>query len=65
MQAMFKQTDTRWAPWAVFDGNNKKAARIAVLTHVAERLEASVPKHLPDADPALIEMARQAFGYTG
>ena len=65
MQAMFKQTDTRWAPWAVFDGNNKKAARIAALTHVAERLEASVPKHLPEADPALVEMARQAFGYPG
>ncbi|WP_373488968.1 polyphosphate kinase 2 family protein [Blastomonas sp.] len=65
MQAMFKQTDTRWAPWAVFDGNNKKAARIAAMTHVAERLEASVPKDLPEADPALVEMAREAFGYKG
>jgi polyphosphate kinase 2 (PPK2 family) len=65
MQAMFKQTDTRWAPWAVFDGNNKKSARIAALTHIAERLEASVPKDLPEADPALIAMARDAFGYKG
>ena len=65
MQAMFKQTDTRWAPWAVFDGNNKKAARIAVLTHVAERLEASVPGDLPEANPALVAMAREAFGYKG
>ena len=63
MQAMFKQTDTRWAPWAVFDGNNKKSARIAALTHIAERLEASVPKELPEADPALVAMAKEAFGY--
>ncbi|WP_017671311.1 hypothetical protein [Blastomonas sp. AAP53] len=62
---MFRQTDTRWAPWAVFDGNNKKAARIAVLTYVAEKLEASVPKSLPDADPALVAMAKEAFGYKG
>lgn len=60
---MFQQTDTRWAPWAVFDGNSKKAARIAVLTHIAEKLEASVPRNLPDADPALVAMAREAFGY--
>ncbi|MFN3818726.1 polyphosphate kinase 2 family protein [Blastomonas sp.] len=63
MHAMFKQTDTRWAPWAVFDGNNKKAARIAALSHIAEQLDASVPKTLPDADPALVAMARNAFGY--
>lgn len=61
---MFQQTDTRWAPWAVFDGNSKKAARIAVLTHIAEKLEASVPRNLPDADPALVAMAREAFGFT-
>ena len=62
---MFRQTDTRWAPWAVFDGNNKKSARIAVLTHIAEKLEASVPSSLPDADPALVAMAKEAFGYKG
>jgi hypothetical protein len=49
----------------VFDGNSKKAARIAVLTHIAEKLEASVPRNLPDADPALVAMAREAFGYNG
>ncbi len=49
----------------MFDGNNKKAARIAVLTHIAERLEASVPKSLPDADPELVALAKEAFGYKG
>ena len=65
MHDMFRQTDTRWAPWKVFDGNSKKAARIAVLTHIAERLEASVPKSLPDADPELVALAKEAFGYKG
>jgi polyphosphate kinase 2 (PPK2 family) len=40
MEEMFQQTDTRWAPWKVIDGNNKKAARIAALTHIVETLEA-------------------------
>ena len=35
MTEMFARTDTRWAPWKVIDGNNKKAARIAALTWIA------------------------------
>ncbi|MEZ5709604.1 MAG: polyphosphate kinase [Blastomonas sp.] len=63
MHAMFKHTDTRWAPWAVFDGNNKKAARIAALNYIADQLDKAVPKNLPDADPALLDAAKKAFGY--
>ncbi|HEY9090298.1 polyphosphate kinase [Parasphingorhabdus sp.] len=63
MDDMFKQTDTRWAPWKVIDGNNKKAARIAAMTHVAEKLEAALPKNLPEADPELVKLAEAAFGY--
>ena len=33
---MFAHTDTHWAPWTVIDGNDKKSARIAALTRVAE-----------------------------
>ena len=60
---MFKFTDTRWAPWKVIDGNNKKAARIAAMTHVAETLEAALPEELPEADPELVKLAERAFGY--
>lgn len=63
MDEMFAQTDTRWAPWKVIDGNNKKAARIAALTHVAEALEACVPMTPPDLDPAVAKLAADAFGY--
>jgi polyphosphate kinase 2 (PPK2 family) len=59
---MFAHTDTSWAPWAVIDGNNKKAARIAALTAVAERLEAAVPMTPPEPDPEILALAREAFG---
>ena len=61
---MFERTDTRWAPWAVIDANDKKAARIAVLTHVADRLEAAVDMKPKDADPAVEALAKAAFGQT-
>ena len=60
---MFKYTNTRWAPWTVIDGNDRKAARIAAITHIVERMEKLVPIEMPDADPAVVEMARKAFGY--
>jgi len=63
IEDMFKETDTRWAPWAVFDGNDKKAARIAVLNHIAEKLERAVPEDLPEIDPELLGMAKAAIGY--
>lgn len=60
---MFAQTNTRWAPWKVIDGNNKKAARVAALTHIADALEAMVPMTPPDLDPAVVKLAGKAFGY--
>ena len=30
-EEMFERTGTRWAPWTVIDGNDKKSARIAAL----------------------------------
>ena len=65
MNDMFEFTDTRWAPWKVVDGNNKKAARIAALTHVADTLEAALPSELPEADPDVVKLAEEAFGYEG
>lgn len=63
MADMFARTDTRWAPWKVIDGNNQKAARIAVLEHVVAELEASVPQGFPEPDPAVIEQAKKDMGY--
>ena len=63
MHDMFDHTDTRWAPWLVIDGNDRKAGRIAALIAIAERLESLVPMEMPDPDPAVIELARQAYDY--
>ncbi len=60
---MFKHTDTRWAPWQVFDGNNQKSARIAVLTHILAELKTDVPQDFPEASPELLELAKQALDY--
>jgi AMP-polyphosphate phosphotransferase len=60
-QEMFAHTDTPWAPWRPIDGNNKKAARIAALTAVADALEAAVPREPPNVDPEVERLAREAF----
>ncbi len=59
---MFERTDTRWAPWRVIDANNKKAARIAVLGYVADRLEEGVPMTPLEADAEVVALAKEAFG---
>ena len=63
MHDMFRLTDTRWAPWKVIDANHKKSARIAVLMHVADRLEASVKMTPPPLDPEVLMLAQDALGY--
>lgn len=62
MAEMFRRTDTRWGPWHVIDGNDKKSARIAALTVIADRLEANVPMDPPALDPELEKAARKALG---
>jgi len=63
MHIMFKRTDTRWAPWHVIDGNDRKSGRIAALTAIANALEKQVSMDMPDNDPAVVELAREAFDY--
>jgi polyphosphate kinase 2 (PPK2 family) len=62
MHDMFARTDTAIAPWKVIDGNDKKAARIAALDHVAGRLAAEVPMTPPPLDPELAKVAGKALG---
>ncbi len=64
MAEMFERTDTRIAPWTVIDGNDKKAARIAALTAIADQLEAHVPMDPPKLDPEVEKVARKALGRT-
>lgn len=64
LKDMFKRTNTHWAPWTVIDGNNQKAARIAVLTHVIEELEKSVPQEFPNTDSQIVALAHRTIGYS-
>jgi polyphosphate kinase 2 (PPK2 family) len=59
---MFAHTDTRWAPWHAIDGNNKKAARIAALTVIADALEKAVPMRAPEPAAEIMQLAEAAFG---
>ena len=62
MNEMFARTDTATAPWTVIDGNDKKAARIAALTLIADRLEAGVSMVPPPLDPKVKRVAEKALG---
>lgn len=63
MKEMFDRTDTRWAPWKAFDGNNQKAARIAVLEYIIDQLEMSIPQDFPDISEEVLELAKRDLGF--
>lgn len=58
---MFERTDCHDSRWHVIDGNNRKAARIAALTAVADALERNVAMTPPTIDPDFEAMARAAL----
>lgn len=60
---MFARTDRADARWQVIDGNDKKAARIAALTYVADLLEAAVPMDPPALDPEIVALAEREIGW--
>lgn len=62
MHDMFARTDTGGAPWTVIAGDDKKSARIAALTAVADALEQHVDMTPPPLDPELERVAREALG---
>jgi polyphosphate kinase len=35
---MFAATDTAWAPWYFVDSNDKRRARLAILSHILEKV---------------------------
>jgi AMP-polyphosphate phosphotransferase len=61
-EEMLAHTDTRWAPWRVIDAGQKKFARLAALTHVAEAIEKKLPATPPPPDPALARWSRETLG---
>jgi AMP-polyphosphate phosphotransferase len=58
---MLERTSSDHAPWQVFDANNQKATRIAVLQHVVGRLEDCVPQDFPEVDGEIAKLAEATF----
>lgn len=62
MAEMFVRTDRPKARWHAIDGNDKKAARIAALTIIADCLEREVPMAPPALDPDVAKLAKDVLG---
>ena len=56
---MFAQTDTRWAPWRVIDANDRRSARIAALTVLADAFAKAMPAEPPATGDTVIAFRNQ------
>lgn len=52
---MFRNTDTRWAPWQVIDGNDLTSGTIAALTAIADVYEKAMPAEPPEMGERVIQ----------
>jgi polyphosphate kinase 2 (PPK2 family) len=59
---LFRNTDTRWAPWCVIDGNDEPSGCIAALTGIADRLEKVMPAEPPAEGDTVIQFSRKKAG---
>ena len=56
---MFAATDTEFAPWYVADSNNKKRARLNIITHLLEQ----IPYKSPAREPVVLPAREKPRGY--
>jgi len=56
---MFAATDTEFAPWYVADSNNKKRARLNIISHLLEQ----IPYESPARDPVVLPAREKPHGY--
>ena len=59
---LFKQTDTRWAPWQVIDGNDETSGTIAALTVITDLFYKAVPSEPPAEGETVIQFPSQKAG---
>ena len=56
---MFKATDTSWAPWYVVNSDDKKRARLNVITHLLSEIPYKTVRH----DKVKLPKRQKAHGY--
>ena len=56
---MFKATDTSWAPWYVVNSDDKKRARLNVITHLLGK----IPYKKPKLDKVKLPKRQKPHGY--
>jgi len=56
---MFAKSDTSWAPWYVVPSNDKKRARLAIISHILEK----VPYKKVKAEKIKLPKRGKAQGY--
>lgn len=57
---LLHETDTRWAPWTVIDGNDQQAALIAGCRAVADAMERAMPAEPPSDATNVVILNRTA-----
>jgi polyphosphate kinase 2 (PPK2 family) len=61
IEDMLAKTDRPHARWTIFDGNNQKAARIAVLSHIVAEMKKHVPGNFPEVEAEVAALAKATF----
>ena len=59
---LFNQTDTRWAPWTIIDGNDETGGSIAALAAIADQFEKAMPSAPPVQGDTVIDFRHQKRG---
>ena len=59
---LFKQTDTRWAPWQVIDGNDEIGGSISALTAIADQFGKAMPAEPPAEGETVVHFPHQKAG---
>ncbi len=59
---LFRQTDTRWAPWQAIDANDPVAAQIGALAAIAGHMEKALPSAPPAVGDTIVPFALQQRG---
>ncbi len=59
---VFRQTDTRWAPWRVIDGNDMTSGTIAALGAIADIFEKAMPAEPPATGETVVPFRNHKAG---